>query len=124
MTEESQEKKKRNVVYDFGVNPWALLPWDPYNKKTGYDPLDTPLPPSPPSMEERDAEGYTLAERLVRNQEEMQREHEKAFLRPKNSPPLPPTAVVAPPPPPPPQKRQREEGRSNEEILARLTQKK
>jgi len=131
MTEESQEKK-RNVVYDFGENPWELLPWDPYNKNTGYDPLDTPLPPSPPSEEARDAEGYTLAERLIRNQEEMQREHAFGWVkphypppRPKTSPPPPPTSVRAPPPPPlPPQKRQREEGRSNEEILARLTQKK
>ena len=94
------------------------------DKNTGYDPLDTPLPPSPPSVDERDAEGYTLAQRLIRNQEEMQKEHEKTLLRPKKSPPLPPTAVVARPPPPPQQKRQREEGRSNEEILARLTQKK
>ena len=43
--------------------------------------------------------------------------------RPKTSSPPPPTSVVAPPPPPPPQKRQREEGRSNEEIRARLTQR-
>ena len=80
-----------------------LLPWDPCNKNTGFDPLGTPLPPSPPSEEARDAEGYTPAERLIRNQQGMQDigngyRHPKPLYpppRPKTSSPPTPASVVA-----------------------------